>query len=107
MDDDLPNFVIGRSFDEIISVIEGVRTVLLTFLSLFYTPLTVDDVMSVVNNTLTNTCFEAYPVIIFNDTRMVSVACLIGLVIATILGALLILGLYILTIKDNLTSDHS
>ena len=92
MDNDLPNFVIGRSFDEIISVIEGVRTVLLTFFSLFYTPLTVDDVMSVVNDTLTNTCFEAYPVIIFNDTRMVSVACLIGLVIATILGALLILG---------------
>ena len=92
MDDDLPNFILGRSFDEIISVIEGVRTVLLTFLSLFYTPLTVDDVMSVVNNTLANTCFEAYPVMIFNDTRMVSVACLIGLVIATILGALLILG---------------
>ena len=69
----MPNFVIGRSFDEIISVIEGVRTVLLTFFSLFYTPLTVDDVMSVVNDTLANTCFEAYPVMIFNDTRMVSV----------------------------------
>ena len=92
MDDDSPNFVIGRSFDEIISVIEGVTTVLLTFLSLFYTPLTVDDVMSVVNDTLANICFEAYPVMIFNDTRMVSVECLIGLVIATILGALLILG---------------
>ena len=85
LDDDLPNLFIGRSFDEIISVIEGVRTVLLTFLSLFYTPLTVDDVMSVVNNTLANTCFEAYP-------RMVSVVCLFGLIIATFLGALLILG---------------
>ena len=92
MDNDLPNFILGRSFDKIISVIEGVRTVLLTFLSLFYTPLTVDDVMGVVNDTLANTCFEAYPVIIFNDTRMVSVACLFGLVIATFLGALLILG---------------
>ena len=89
LDDDLPNLFIGRSFDEIISVIEGVRTVLLTFLSLFYTPLTVDYVMSVVN---ANTCFEAYPVIIFNDTRMVSVVCLFGLIIATFLGALLILG---------------
>ena len=73
-------------------MIEGDRTVLLTFLSLFYTSLTVDDVMSVVNDTLTKTCFEAYPIMIFNDTRMVSVACLLGLVIATILGALLILG---------------
>ena len=88
----LAKFRLGRSFDEIISVIEGDRTVLLTFLSLFYTSLTVDDVMSVVNDTLTKTCFEAYPIMIFNDTRMVSVACLLGLVIATILGALLILG---------------
>ena len=92
MDDDLPNFILGRSFAEIISVIEGVRTVLLTFLSLFYTPLTVDDVMSVVNDTIANTCFEAYPVMIFNDTRMVAVASLLGLIIAIILGALLFLG---------------
>ena len=73
-------------------MIEGVKTVLLAFMSLFYTPLTVDDVMGVVNDTLTNTCFEAYPVIIFNDTRMTAVACLLGLVIAIILGAMLILG---------------
>ena len=73
-------------------MIEGVRTVLLTFMRLFYAPLTVDDVMGVVNDTTANTCFEAYPVIIFNDTRMIAVACLLGLVIAIILGALLILG---------------
>ena len=73
-------------------MIEGVRTVLLTFMSLFYAPLTVDDVMSVVNDTIANTCFEAYPVMIFNDTRMVAVACLLGLIIAIILGALLFLG---------------
>ena len=73
-------------------MIEGVRTVLLTFMSLFYTPLMVDDVMSIVNYTFTNTCFEAYPVLIFNNTRMVSVTCLMGLVIVTILGALLYLG---------------
>ena len=89
MVDDLQN---PRSFDKIISMIEGVRTVLLTFMSLFYTPLTVDDVMASVNNTIANTCFEAYPVMIFNDTRMVAVACLLGLVIAIILGALLFLG---------------
>ena len=57
-------------------MIEGVKTVLLAFMSLFYAPLTVDDVMGVVNDTITNTCFEAYPVIIFNDTRMTAVACL-------------------------------
>ena len=91
MVDDLQN-LLGRTFDEIISVIEGVRTVLLTFMSLFYAPLTVDDVMSVVNDTIANTCFEAYPVMIFNDTRMVAVACLLGLIIAIILGALLFLG---------------
>ena len=91
MVDDLLNSL-GRSFDEIISVIEGVKTVLLAFMSLFYAPLTVDDVMGVVNDTITNTCFEAYPVIIFNDTRMTAVACLLGLVIAIILGAMLILG---------------
>ena len=51
--------------------------------------LTVDDVMSVVNDTIANTCFEAYPVMILNDTRMVAVACLLGLIIAIILGALL------------------
>ena len=68
-------------------MIEGVRTVLLTFMSL-----TVDDVMAAVNDTIANTCFEAYPVMIFNDTRMVAVACLLGLVIAIILGALLFLG---------------
>ena len=73
-------------------MIEGVRTVLLTFLSLFYAPLTVDDVMNVVNDTIANTCFEAYPVMIFNDTRMVAVASLLGLIIAIILGALLFLG---------------
>ena len=73
-------------------MIEGVRTVLLTFMSLFYAPLTVDDVMSVVNDTIANTCFEAYPVMIFNDTRMVAVACLLGLIFAIILGALLFLG---------------
>ena len=73
-------------------MIEGVRTVLLTFMSLFYAPLTVDDVMSVVNDTIANTCFEAYPVMIFNDTRMVAVACLLGLIIAIILRALLFLG---------------
>ena len=73
-------------------MIEGVRTVLLTFMSLFYAPLTVDDVMSVVNDTIANTCFEAYPVMIFNDTRMVAVASLLGLIIAIILGALLFLG---------------
>ena len=82
---------LGRSFDEIISVIEGVKTVLLTFMSLFYAPLTVDDVMGVVNDTIANTCFEAYPVMIFNDTRMIAVACILGLVIAIILGALLFL----------------
>ena len=91
MVDDLQN-LLGRTFDEIISVIEGVRTVLLTFMSLFYAPLTVDDVMSVVNDTIANTCFEAYPVMIFNDTRMVAVASLLGLIIAIILGALLFLG---------------
>ena len=91
MVDDLQN-PLGRSFDEIINVIEGVRTVLLTFLSLFYAPLTVDDVMAAVNDTITNTCFEAYPVLIFNDTRMIAVACLLGIVIAVILGALLFLG---------------
>ena len=91
MVDDFQNWL-GRTFDEIISVIEGVRTVLLTFMSLFYTPLTVDDVMSVVNDTIANTCFEAYPVMIFNDTRMVAVASLLGLIIAIILGALLFLG---------------
>ena len=73
-------------------MIEGVKTVLLTFLSLFYAPLTVDDVMSVVNDTIANTCFEAYPVMIFNDTRLVAVASLLGLIIAIILGALLFLG---------------
>ena len=73
-------------------MIEGVRTVLLTFMSLFYAPLTVDDVMSVVNDTIANTCFEAYPVMIFNDTRMVAVASLLGLIIAIILGALLFFG---------------
>lgn len=73
-------------------MIEGVKTVLLTFMSLFYAPLTVDDVMSVVNDTIANTCFEAYPVMIFNDTRMVAVASLLGLIIAIILGALLFLG---------------
>ena len=73
-------------------MIEGVRTVLLTFLSLFYAQLTVDDVMNVVINTIANTCFEAYPIMIFNDTRMVAIACLLGLVIAIILGALLFLG---------------
>ena len=91
MVDDFQNWL-GRTFDEIISVIEGVRTVLLTFMSLFYAPLTVDDVMSVVNDTIANTCFEAYPVMIFNDTRMVAVASLLGLIIAIILGALLFLG---------------
>ena len=73
-------------------MIEGVRTVLLTFMSLFYTPLTVDDVMGVVNDTLANTCYEAYPVLIFNDTRMITVVCLLRIAIAVILGALLILG---------------
>ena len=61
-------------------------------MSLFYAPLTVDDVMGVVNDTIANTCFEAYPVMIFNDTRMVAVASLLGLIIAIILGALLFLG---------------
>ena len=73
-------------------MIEGVRTVLLTFMSLFSTPLTADDVMSVVNDTIANTCYEAYPVLIFNDTRMTAVVCFLGLTIAVILGALLILG---------------
>ena len=86
-------------------MIEGVRTVLLTFMSLFYAPLTVDDVMSVVNDTIANTCFEAYPVMIFNDTRMIAVACLLGLIIAIILGALLFLGKYISFSKDILTLE--
>ena len=73
-------------------MIEGVRTVLLTFMSLFSTPLTADDVMSVVNDTIANTCYEAYPVLIFNDTSMTAVVCFLGLTIAVILGALLILG---------------
>ena len=72
-------------------MIEGVRTVLLTFMSLFYAPLTVDDVMSVVNDTIANTCFEAYPVMIFNDTRMVAVASLLCLIIAIILSWLVYL----------------
>ena len=73
-------------------MIEGVRSVLLTIMSLVYTPLTVDDVMSAMNDTISNTCYEAYPILIFNDTRMVAIVCLLGLVIAIILGALLILG---------------
>ena len=89
---------LGRSFYKVLNVIEGVRTVLLTFMSLFYSPLTVDDVMSVVNDTISNTCFEVYPILIFNDTRMVAVVCLLGLAIAIILGALLFLGLLLSTI---------
>ena len=73
-------------------MIEGVRTFLLTFMSLFYSPLTVDGVMNVVDDTISNTCYEAYPVLIFNDTRIVAVVCLLGLTIAIILGALLFLG---------------
>ena len=73
-------------------MIEGVGTVLLMFMSLFYTPLTFDDVMGVVNDTLANTCYEAYPVLIFNDTRMIAVVCLLRIAIAVILGALLVLG---------------
>ena len=64
-------------------------------MNLFYTPLTVDNVMSVVNDTILNTCYEAYPVLIFNDTGMIAVVCLLGLAIGVILGALLILGSYL------------
>ena len=70
----------------------GIESVLLTFMSLFYTPLTVDDVMTAVNCTISNTCYEAFPVLVFNDTRMVAVVCLLGLAIAIIRGAFLFLG---------------